>query len=359
MLLPARTLGSTAAAACTLLLLAHDADFRGTHTAAAAAVLEWAAPTLALLSASALVRHLPLPALGAPDTERVYPEYDKPLPLSRAVLRDSESLALGVPACIVANGIALSSIQMAAGEALTSLQDHSHLLCWAVDWLGALPIMLISRAALGSNGYRFNDPADWRSAHLWSTTGKVIFSQPSSVSPNCEVEVREHLDGWRTLRFILPGGQGSVQSIHRLKGAGTCDEQAIANEYLKTTAAATLAALGACRQEGGLEMEQPLRLLFLGLGGGTLASLFAHLCPDSQMIAVELDQVRQVITTLPCPSSIEGCTLWCRLSSMLQHRVWVYVDEMELRSCVATRTNGCVTQQRRTLRCRALDLTSL
>jgi hypothetical protein len=349
MLLPPRTLGPTAAAASLLLLLARDADQRGAHAATAAAFLEWAAPTFALLSASAAVALLqPRPKPEPEPTLRVYPAAGQPLPPARAALRDAESLALSVPACVVINGITLATIHLGSNPEMSSssLIAHSHVLCWALDWLGVAPALLLGRAALASDGYRFDDPADWRSAHEWSTTGQVLFTHPSTVNPGCEVEVRAHAAGWRTLRFVLPNGGGSVQSVHRLSGAGTRDVQAIANEYLKTMAAAALvlfrrrreattaaapaadvclapaavvvvaagspadmataaaavgwregatavAAAPAANAAGVVGGSQP-RMLFLGVGGGSLVSLFGCLYPGAEIVAVELDQVRIV-----------------------------------------------------------------
>lgn len=295
MLLP-RALAPTAAAASLLLLLARDADQRGAHAATAAAFLEWAAPTFALLSASAIVG---LQQRANPDGLRVYPPAGQPLTPARAALRDAESLALSVPACVLGNGIVLAAIQL-GGSTSWSLPEHSHVLCWALDWLGVAPALLLGRAALASDGYRFDDPADWRSAREWSTTGELLFSQPSSIGAGCLVQVRGHSAGWRTLRFVLPGGGGSVQSVHRLAGAGTRDEQAIANEYLKTMAAATLLAFRRRRQAAATDATAagggsppPPRLLLLGLGGGSLVSLFGCLYPGAEIVAVELDQVNQ------------------------------------------------------------------
>lgn len=272
-----RTVGPTALAASLLLLLARDADQHGAHTATAAAFLEWAAPTAALLSASVATRLLP--GGGGAGALRTYPPADAPLPPARAALRDAESLALCIPACVFANGLTLASLPLA-----------SHTLCWAIDFMVTTPAVLLGRAALASSSYRFDDPADWRNARLWSTSGQVIFRAPSSVSTGCEVQVHEHTEGWRSLRFhSFSDGQGSVQSIHRLTGAGTCDGQAIANEYLKTMAAAALVALRARGQSTG--EERPPRVLFIGLGGGSLVSLFSAVYPGAQLVAVELDQV--------------------------------------------------------------------
>jgi len=289
MRLPTRTLGPTGLAASLLLLLANDADRTGAHTATAAAFLEWAAPTFTLLSASAAVKLLPLPAPPL-DAPRVYPATGQPLPPARAALRDTESIALSLPVCLIVNGLALGALRLGGAASAASLNEHSHVLCWALDWLVATPAVLLGRAVAASDGYRFDDPADWRSAREWSTTGEVVFSQPSSVNSGCEIQVREHSAGWRTLRFVLPEGAGSVQSIHRLAGAGTCDGQAIANEYLKTIAATSMAALHTRRERAGGDTTPP-RLLFLGLGGGSLVSLFGSLCADATMVAVELDQV--------------------------------------------------------------------
>ncbi|EOD30134.1 hypothetical protein EMIHUDRAFT_203619 [Emiliania huxleyi CCMP1516] len=163
---------------------------------------------------------------------------------SRSAVRDAESLALSVPVSITANGLALGATSLASAAGASS---NIHLLCWGLTWCGVTPAMLLGRAAFASDSYRYLDPAaDHR---LWSAPGRMLHQAPSSCS------------------------RGRVE--------------AIANEYLKVMAAASISALG--ERCVGVKDAHPPRVLLLGLGGGTLLALLASLYRGAEFRAVELD----------------------------------------------------------------------
>jgi spermidine synthase len=275
MLLP-RTLAAGAAATAIHWIDATRADAAHAHAIIDYAQHDWAVPTAALLAAAATVHALPEAVLPPPQ--------DAP---PRILERDSDALALSAPTCLALNALALALLAFGGigggggsggSAASTVAMAHSHAICWIVDWLVAVPATVLARSAFASADYDFDDPADWRSAAQWSTLGRPIFEQASSVDAASSVRVHEHSGGWRSLRFLNQGGAENVQSFHRMVGANTLDAEALANEYLK--AMVSLAFIK--------RLDAP-RVLCLGLGGGSLASFFRVRFPGSQIVAVELD----------------------------------------------------------------------
>ena len=190
---------ATAAALTNLLLAVSTAD----QSAGSAAVLDWLCPSAALLAASQATK-----------------SNGRTTAASRSAVRDADSLALSVPVSITANGLALGATSLASAAGASS---NIHLLCWGLTWCGVTPAMLLGRAAFASDSYRYLDPAaDHR---LWSAPGRMLHQAPSSCSLG-RVEVWEHREGWRTLRFAPDGGTASVQSLHRCLPGGACDPQA-------------------------------------------------------------------------------------------------------------------------------------
>jgi len=281
---PRTTLFSGAAA--TLLLGASLQLDHFEHTLVNALLGEWLAPTAGIMAAAAASRLIPPADLPGAASDRAaiqgLPNDESlPLPLVKALERDSDSLVLSLPACLVLNAALLSVLQL-SGLA----RDHAHVLCWAGDWAAAVPAVLLLRNQATTDEYRYDDPADRRAATKWSTSGEPIFRRPSEMSASTEVQVREHRDGWRTLRFVeTSNGAANIQSVARLVGPNTVDPQAVANEYLKVMAAAALACVAPLPSAEG---PSP-RLLFLGLGGGTLPVLLSDLLPSAEVSAVELD----------------------------------------------------------------------
>lgn len=131
------------------------------------------------------------------------------------------------------------------------------------------------------------EPAtEWASARAGA--GTLVWSAPSAAFADTQVQVREHRDGWHTLGFAAPTGFG-VQSVCKVVD-GRADAHAVASDYLHSMAAVALAATARATPPGG---GAPLRLLCLGMGGGTLPQLLGAACPDSlesgRIRAVELD----------------------------------------------------------------------
>ena len=202
------------------------------------------------------------------------------LSASRILERDSEAITLGAPACFLANLVALAALHGTA---------HVHLACWALDWAAVVPaVVLIRNGQLELGKYAFEDPAEFeRCAPQWSAAGTTIFERPSDAMVGTDVVVRQHSDGWRTLRFCgADGSLGSIQSVTRMRDDGYVEPRHVANEYVKSMASIALAALGN-RPAGG---SKGPRMLFLGLGAGTLPLLFARHVPEASTLrAVEID----------------------------------------------------------------------
>ena len=239
---------------------------------------------------------LPVAALGgvaaidkfglAPRAQRTSDEGDGgvftgKLSASRILERDAESITLGAPACFLANLVALAALHGTA---------HVHLACWALDWAAVVPaVVLIRNGQLELGKYAFEDPAEFeRCAPQWSAAGTTIFERPSDAMVGTDVVVRQHSDGWRTLRFCgADGSLGSIQSVTRMRDDGYVEPRHVANEYVKSMASIALAALGNRPAAGG---SKGPRMLFLGLGAGTLPLLFARHVPEASTLrAVEID----------------------------------------------------------------------
>ena len=255
--------GATAAvSAAAHFAVARSQDInlvQGGNFLQAAFISDWLAPTLATVSTAAAVQVLPQNPLpeGAP---------------KRALQRDADALLVSTPLCLLANVILLIVWHA------FSLDDQPHILCWVVDWLLVVPCTTFVRSAFASSSYYY-DELDWRAFAQWSTTGISIFDRSSSIDHDCTVQVREHAGGWRTLRFITPTGV-NIQSLHKMTGAQTVDATSVANEYIKCMSALALSALEGAREP---------RILCIGLGGGSIPSLFRSIYSECRIVAVELD----------------------------------------------------------------------
>jgi spermidine synthase len=158
-----------------------------------------------------------------------------------------------------------------------------------------------------------DDEEDNSYTRSWKTTSgknarasELIFSAPSSMDPAASVEVRERADGWRTVGIV--GGvtksiYHAIYKVDKKKGSGDgqavlVEPKAVVAENLRSMAALILAGFELKQQQTSSssmqqqQQQQPalLRVLHMGLGGGTLPRLLAHHVSDSQQVAVELDQ---------------------------------------------------------------------
>ena len=288
--------------AIILLSTSSVADsMRITSSLSAELVSGWLVPSSALLGLAATNRFRWQPATSDPDV--------------LAALRcDVDSLVLSLPLCLAANALTLAVVQ-------GSFQ-HTATFCCALDWLMVVPAVVTGRS-LGAGQARYLDPADNALEYQWNTRGTLL----SEEAADAGVEVREHLNGWRTLRFVSPDGRWSTQSAAQFE-EGRLKPLSVANEYVKVMAVLALAILEPHRQplaaqphtalfEGSLRgqdrhsrhsvasaacgmvdtsaLRPPVapkkrRLLFLGLGAGSLPSLLATLLePNCELVAVELD----------------------------------------------------------------------
>ena len=262
----------------------------------------WLVPSFALLGFAATNRFRWQPATSDPDV--------------LAALRcDVDSLVLSLPLCLAANALTLAAMNAAPGSF-----QHTATFCCALDWLMVVPAVVTARR-LGASQARYLDPGDNALEYQWSTRGTPL----SKEAADAGVEVREHLNGWRTLRFVSPDGRWSTQSAAQFE-EGRLKPLSVANEYVKVMAVLALAILEpqplaqphTALFEGSLRgqdrhsrhsvasvasgmvdtstLRPPLapkkrRLLFLGLGAGSLPSLFASLLEPQnyELVAVELD----------------------------------------------------------------------
>eukprot|EP00966_Prymnesium_polylepis_P094393 2184826-Prymnesium_polylepis.1 len=115
-----------------------------------------------------------------------------------------------------------------------------------------------------------DDPLDLRFAAEWALVSQDLdatctFSRPSAVSEDTLIEIYEHNDGWRTLRFVdvdpmLRKHVQWTQSAVRFAEDGfTREGRAIALEYQKSMCAVALATTAS----SGTDLPQ--RMLVLGL----------------------------------------------------------------------------------------------
>ena len=275
-------------------------NMRITSSLSAELVSGWLVPSAALLGFAATNRFRWQPHTSDLDV--------------MATLRcDVDSLVLSLPLCLAANALIL-----AATNTQGSFQ-HTATFCCALDWLMVVPAVVTGRR-LGASQTRYLDPGDITLAYQWNTRGTPL----SKEAADAGVEVREHLNGWRTLRFVSPDGRWSTQSAAQFEES-RLKPLSVANEYVKVMAVLALAIFepqplaqphtalfegshrGQDRHSRHLSasiaydiidtsaLRLPLapkkrRLLFLGLGAGSLPSLFATLLePNCELVAVELD----------------------------------------------------------------------
>ena len=290
--------------AMILLSTSSLADDMGiTSSLPAELVSGWLVPSFALLGFAATNRFRWQPATSDPDV--------------LAALRcDVDSLVLSLPLCLAANALTLAAMNAAQGSF-----QHTATFCCALDWLMCAAVVTARR--LGASQARYLDPGDHALEYQWSTRGTPLSEEAAEAG----VEVHEHLNGWRTLRFVSPDGRWSTQSAAQFE-EGRLKPLSVANEYVKVMAVLALAILepqplaqphtGSALFEGSLRGQdrhsrhsagtvasgmvdtsalrpqlapKKRRLLFLGLGAGSLPSLFASLLEPQnyELVAVELD----------------------------------------------------------------------
>lgn len=124
----------------------------------------------------------------------------------------------------------------------------------------------------------------------WSTTSAQWRDSPDSIlASRGSARVGTHAEGaWRTLRV-----NGSVQSVTRWDVAsGGPLPLHIGNEYLKTMASAAADANPSAVLGGA-------SVLFLGLGGGTLPSLFARQ-QHARLVCVDIDEAVAELAVSHC-----------------------------------------------------------
>lgn len=159
-----------------------------------------------------------------------------------------------------------------------------------------------------------DDPADARFAELWEEAkdapGTPVWSARSSLDPHTAVAVCEHAGSWRSLSFVSPASH-NVQSVSMVG-----EPRAVTLEYLKTMAALALAGSASGSARGSSAAP---RLLFLGLGAGTLPALLAHHLPAASTLhAVEYDATvaAAAATELGLPRSVsvdvDDAAAWLR-----------------------------------------------
>ena len=143
-----------------------------------------------------------------------------------------------------------------------------------------------------------DSPADraviesWRQSSCHETA-RLLFSEASEMDPAMRVQVREHMDGWRTLNLV--GLRRSI--LHGVvktdASSGQVEPSAVIAEYLKAQAALALAGLvPAARPPQSQRSErvpEAARFLFLGLGAGILPRLVRAHAPHAQLTAIECD----------------------------------------------------------------------
>eukprot|EP01026_Neomeris_dumetosa_P031909 TRINITY_DN2529_c0_g1_i8.p1 TRINITY_DN2529_c0_g1~~TRINITY_DN2529_c0_g1_i8.p1 ORF type:complete len:423 (+),score=33.48 TRINITY_DN2529_c0_g1_i8:84-1352(+) len=122
--------------------------------------------------------------------------------------------------------------------------------------------------------------------------GEVVFKKLSRHG-NGEVTVTSHPSSlsnadWRVLRFNKVTRQ-SVALVNSTKQSAypTC----LAFEYLKTMAACVLTISQICEINEKNIIKKPVRLLFVGLGGGSLPLFVQNLFVGWEIVCVEIDPV--------------------------------------------------------------------
>lgn len=162
---------------------------------------------------------------------------------------------------------------------------------------------------------RSPDPARRELSHEYFMGGSPIFARhlvhggslQVTAHASCEAEAprgspKGTRQEWRVLRFVpAEGTTDLVQSVVKVCiGPPGCEPQewiraeAMALDYTKTFASVVLSALtvlGApVLPEAAATAPEPLRILCIGLGGGTLPSFFAQKLANCEVDVVELER---------------------------------------------------------------------
>jgi hypothetical protein len=152
---------------------------------------------------------------------------------------------------------------------------------------------------MDSDEQRRTDPnmgnwlASWHSTSGSASTAKLIHSAPSSLDSNAVVEVRERSHGWRTVGLIGGATKSIYHAVYKINpDTGEVEPEAVVSDYITIMADMFLATVQHHKQTGQRDDKEPgaVRLLHLGLGGGTLLRLLAHNLLGCHQKAVELDE---------------------------------------------------------------------
>lgn len=106
------------------------------------------------------------------------------------------------------------------------------------------------------------------------------------LDPTATLEIRERQNGWHTMGIVGGMAKSIYHSVYQVAGDGRVDPGALGpSEYLRT-----MVSLAVSATMGREDNEHcPSRFLHFGLGAGSLLRLLAHVIPESQHVAIELD----------------------------------------------------------------------
>ena len=155
------------------------------------------------------------------------------------------------------------------------------------------PTEIVPYESSSANRFKSDWLSSWQSTSGSAATAKLIASAPSSLNLNATIEVRERSNGWRTVSLIGGATMSIYHTVYKVNPeTGEVEPEAIVSDYISVMAEGFLAVMQYQRATGlrGNHLSAPLRLLHLGLGGGTLLRLLAHKLEGCHQEAVELDE---------------------------------------------------------------------
>lgn len=155
------------------------------------------------------------------------------------------------------------------------------------------------------------DPGHWNFSPEWwgnqggawgQNEGTIVFQAKSPINGSVIVTSHEASslsrneslpaahEEWRVLRFNDLTRQSAARVSVSTDGSLTQEPRCLAQEYLKSMVAAGAALLGR-RKEGIAVATSKLRILCIGVGGGSLPLFLAHHFPSADVEGVEVDPV--------------------------------------------------------------------
>lgn len=197
------------------------------------------------------------------------------------------------------------------------------------------------------------DPGNWNLSPEWfgqqgggwgRNSGDLVFECESNLNglvqvtshPASPVGPEEYAE-WRVLRFNGVTRQ-SVTRLHNQRGGPEMDATCLAAEYLKTVASLFSAWMGIRQMDG-----DPLRMLAIGVGGGSMPMFLLHFFPSMSIDAVEIDPVviEAAITSMGFPEQDDRLDIHVRdaaafvqeYKSMKQYD-FVYIDAFDGEDCI-------------------------